>query len=514
MLGSCSPRPAFALALALALAVCGQLLQLPCAMASPVFDLTGDMAGAGGLQARVVPASSAAAYFNPALLVDVESEATLAFVLISQQIAIELDGRPGTSFAVPTGLQSAGHADTSRWENYPLATDLLQNGREADGARDALTARPRQGASSSQVTHSYELIGLVAKLFHERAAIAFHGLIPNGDFTTIRSFYNDEREQYFSNSLHPELYSDRLSAVSIAFGAGVRLTDGLSLGVGSTLSLRALVDAPAYVVDTGRLQDILIDTDARVKVALSPYLGLACTPLTWLRLTATAHAPEKLELGTGFTFLLANGLEQASELTFVHDYTPWRLAAGASVDLFSQPESRLSLAATLVYAAWSQYLDRHGDEPTPAYAWSDTLSPTAGVRYRFSAVETFLDMAFALTPVPPQTGRTNYVDNDRVSGSAGADLRFTWLGTSMRAGLQLQLHWMVPRHQTKLPTPTQPDGRDRTPELVKDEVPDDAQISGEPVADIEGLQTNNPGWPGFGSSGFVLGGGVHFSVQP
>jgi hypothetical protein len=498
---------------AFALLACGPLLPGSPALASPVFDLTGDMAGIGGLSARVVPASSAVAYFNPALLVDAPSELTLGFVLLSQQIAIELDGRPGTQFAVPTGLQNAGHADASRWDNYPIATDVLQNGREADGLREALVARPRQAASSSHATHSYELVGFVAKLFRDRAAVGFHGLIPNGDFTTMRAFYNDEREQYFSNSLHPELYSDRMTAVSIAFGAGVRLLDRLSLGVGSTLSLRALVDAPTYVVDTGRLQDILIDTDAKVKVSLSPYLGLAYSPLPVLRLTATAHAPEKVELATGFTFLLANGVEQGSELTFVHDYTPWRFGAGASFDLFSQSERALSLAATLVYATWSQYLDRHGDEPTKAYAWSDTLSPTIGVRYRVAPVGTFLDVAFQPTPVPPQTGRTNYVDSDRVSGSAGADLTFEWLDTEMRVGAQFQLHHLLSRHQAKLPTPVQSDGRNHTPELVKDEVPDDAQISGEPVADIEGLQTNNPGWPGFGSSGFVLGGGLHFSVQ-
>ena len=55
------------------------------------------------------------------------------------------------------------------------------------------------------------------KLFEQRLALGLHGLIPNGEFTKLRAFYNDEREQYFSNSLHPELYSDRMTALSLAF---------------------------------------------------------------------------------------------------------------------------------------------------------------------------------------------------------------------------------------------------------------------------------------------------------
>jgi hypothetical protein len=72
----------------------------------------------------------------------------------------------------------------------------------------------------------------------------------------------------------------------------------------------------------------------------------------------------------------------------------------------------------------------------------------------------------------------------------------------------------MPRHQTKLATPGEPDGLDHYPYLVADEVPDDSQVAGEPIAGAAGLQTNNPGWPGFGSAGFVLGGGVYVSVTP
>jgi len=47
-------------------------------------------------------------------------------------------------------------------------------------------------------------------------------------------------------------------------------------------------------------------------------------------------------------------------------------------------------------------------------------------------------------------------------------------------------------------------GADGEPSVV-DEVPDDAVVGGAPLPGREGLQTNNPGWPGFSSAGWVLG---------
>ena len=44
------------------------------------------------------------------------------------------------------------------------------------------------------------------------------------------------------------------------------------------------------------------------------------------------------------------------------------------------------------------------------------------------------------------------------------------------------------------------------------ELPDDARLSGEPISEAIGLQTNNPGWPGFSSVGSVLAMGLYVSV--
>src|SRR5436190_2113951 len=480
--------------------------------ASPLFDLIGDTTSQGGLQARTVEGGAGAAYFNPALLIDAPAGLTLGFLILSQRIDVSLDGRPGAQFAVPEGIANAERADGTRFDQYPIPTNWLQFGRPKDARHSAFIARPRQAAGSGHDTLTYEVFGLNVKSFDDYLALGVYGAIPNGEFTKMRAFFNDEREQYFSNSLHPELYSDRMTAVSLALGAGLKLGDQWSLGAGVTLGLKANVVAPTYVADTGHLNQILIDMNAGVNVGVAPHLGVSYRPFDRLHLTATVHTPQQVELGTTFSFLLSTGVKQSSGVKLVLDYTPWQVGLGASYDLLKDTAQTLTLAATALYARWSDYVDRHGAKPTPAFAWADTISPTLGVRYRFRDLTTIADLAYVPTPVPEQKGRTNYVDNNRATGSLGAEYRWSLFHTDVKVGVALQAHRLLPRHQVKLATPTRANAKNHAPERVNDELPDDAQVGGDALAGAAGLQTNNPGWPGFGSEGWIFGATLYLSL--
>ena len=84
----------------------------------------------------------------------------------------------------------------------------------------------------------------------------------------------------------------------------------------------------------------------------------------------------------------------------------------------------------------------------------------------------------------------------------------------LELGLQVQGSWMLSRFASKRETPTFADGVNRTPALVKDELPDDAQLGLRPAAGAAGLQTNNPGFPGFSSEGWLAGAGLYVEVTP
>ena len=136
----------------------------------------------------------------------------------------------------------------------------------------------------------------------------------------------------------------------------------------------------------------------------------------------------------------------------------------------------------------------------PDLAFKNKFAGSFGVRYEVGTLRTFLDGTYQPTPVPPQTGRRNYVDNDRVGALLGADYGFPLFGLDFRVGAQAQAHRLLYRHQTK-------------DHGIVDELPDNAvDESGQPVARAGGLQTNNPGWPGFASEGWILGGALTLAL--
>jgi long-chain fatty acid transport protein len=483
------------------------------AHASPLLELAGSVGDQGGRQGRNRANGVSAAYFNPALLVDAPMGVTAGVVLLHSAIDVDLASRSEPRADVPTDLENGAHADGSRWDGYPLGTEVLQHGREESAIHSATTARPRQAAGSGKSTQTYEAFGIVAQFFERRLSLGMYGLIPNGNFLRLRSFYADEREQYLSNSLHPELYGDRTTPLAMAVGAGYRFGRAFSLGLGSCFTVRAAAATPVFVADASRLQDLVLNVDAKAHLSVAPHGGFAYTPHARFRITGTLHAPQKQEVTAQIDFLLATGLQQASSVRFVFDWMPWQASLGSSVDLLQSAERIVTLSASALYGRWSGYIDRHGERPAAGLAWQDTITPALGVRGSFHALRLALDLEYKPTPVPLQFGRSNYVDNDRIGTNLGADYAFKVLDTTLRVGISLQGFWLLHRYVRKLTPPTFADGRSRTPSLVKDEVPDDGQVGGTPIPGAKGLQTNNPGWPGFASGGWLTTAGLYLSVN-
>jgi len=117
------------------------------------------------------------------------------------------------------------------------------------------------------------------------------------------------------------------------------------------------------------------------------------------------------------------------------------------------------------------------------------------------------------TPVPDQTGRTSYVDNTRIGTTAGGELAWPLSSGQLVLGARAELHALPARRTRKLARTTRLGEANATSDFVIDEVPDDAVVGPEPLAGREGLQTNNPGWPGFDSSGWLLGGAAYVRYE-
>jgi hypothetical protein len=302
--------------------------------------------------------------------------------------------------------------------------------------------------------------------------------------------------------------------MALSFGVGSRPLDWLSLGVSFTMSLANSAAASTYVGNANDIaQTLQLSTKLDVVAGVSPHFAALIQPIEPLRLSATVHTPQRMGIATTSTTYLPSGDRQSAEREAVHAFLPWIAAIGASYDIYRGDCHTWALTATGTYQMWSKYRNRQGERPLPGYAWSDIPTIAFGVRHTYrDMLATFVDGIFQPTPVPAQTGRTNYVDNDRIGVGAGIsyDWRVASIGAVVRFAGQMQMHFLPERYQRKIdPALAGSSGR----QLVIDERPDDViDTRGMPVPDAAGLQTNNPGWPGFSSKGLLAGGGVSVSL--
>ncbi|MBK6697726.1 MAG: hypothetical protein IPG50_36910 [Myxococcales bacterium] len=476
--------------------------------ASPLLETVGAQGGSGGLAAAVTGPSSASAYFNPALLTEASDEVVLGLTAVSEQVGVTLDGRSGGDVPLVVGGRAVTAPDGTPLDGAAVPTEWLERGcteGTAPGQCRApmAAARPRQGRGSSQVTRSVLVLGGVKGLWPGRVTLGATLVAPLARLTTARSFYADEREALFSNSLHPELYGDRLTTVAAVVGAGVKVAPALSVGLGASLSLASGASAETYVRDSTNYDTLLVNNDVGVRAFLSPHVGFRVAPTPRVRLSGSAHAPQSMVLETDIAATLPNGASSKTHRRQVFGFLPWTVRLGTEVDLVTTRRYAMSAVAVAKFAAYGTYEDRQGQRPS-AYgvAAKDTLTWTAGVRHRIGEVRGRIDLEYAPTPFPAQTGRSNYVDSDRVGIAAGVEAPVPRAllpkGPTVVPGLSFLVHRLAWRHQSK------------DDAAVVDEVPDGAVSASTraPIAGSQGLQTNNPGWPGFGSKGWIVSAGV------
>jgi long-chain fatty acid transport protein len=484
------------------------------ARASPLIETTGSVGGNAGVQGVVSGPGAASTYFNPALLIDADDELLLGFAMISEQLGVTLDGRPaGADVPLVVGTRGVVGPDGNPLPPDIVPTQWLKQGCPPGSAAGqcpapgGFLARPRQAQGSSGVTRTYLTLGFAKQLVKDRLAVGIYAMMPISNFTTAQGFYVDEREALFSNSLHPELYGDRLTAVSVVFGAAFKLLPSLAVGAALSVGLTNAAASQDYVQSATDYSTLLLNNKITTTVNVSPTAGLRFSPIKWLRIGAAVHAPESFDVNTSIDATLPTGTESGATQKSVFDWMPWAVAAGVEIDVLRRGDYTASVTGSANYAFWSSYRDRQGQSPSvyaPDLGFRDTPSGAIGLRHKYKGLRAFTDLRYVPSPVPPQTGRSNYVDNDRFGVSLGADILLDLL--KLRPGIQLFADRFIPRYNKK--------DDSRTVGGVIDEVPDGSTVSatGAPVQGAQGLQTNNPGWPGFSSGGWLWGGAVTLSM--
>lgn len=465
------------------------------ALAAGALELVGAPTSANGLTARTLGRNSETTYFNPALMTRASPLLELGWFTLRTTGTIELDERP-PGVDVPEDVYDAqvvGVDGTSRrLALRPLPTASLP--------------RPRSDTEISE-TRSFAVVGVVRPLLDGDVSFGFLGVVPLSGFLDERGFFADEREQYFSNRLDFERLGDRSGVASFTLGLGARLSRWLSVGVGIDLGFSTRTSFDLYVPDAADQGTVLLNPQLKATTGAAPLAGIALFPSDDLTTTATIHAPVGVEMEGENRIRFWNYSYPDNEdhvlqrYTFTQAITPLRVGFGAAYAHGTRPSGarRWEVATEVVIEQWSEYRDRHGEHPDDR--WENTLRPAIGGNLDTDRGRFGLDLGYVPTPVPDQTGRSNYVDNPRATTSLSWELPVHVLGTPVSVGLYLHGQWLVPRSVEK---------RVDAPHPVIDEFPDDARnfVTGAPIASAEGLQTNNPGYPGFSSRGHLLGAGL------
>lgn len=449
-----------------------------------------DLYGAGSRSTAMGSAGSAsgggfsAVYHNPAAMLLADTTVGMGLVSTFSNARVDLSARP-QGFDVP---------------------DLGTSG-PAIGFSDTLRERRGQELGSSYGMY----LGATNSLGFERLRLGVIAFIPIAGADEQVSVFNDERERFFSNRLSFELLGGRVQHQVVMFAGAYQVTDWLSVGLGASYMPAADTTNFVYVDNVADFSVVDLDVGLKLASRFRPNAGVLITPAEGVNIGIAFRDVQYLRL-TGENEIQVRGLQGEDAYPFLQEfdltlqYSPRTLVSG-----FGWENPTWALAAELRYYDWSAYRNNQSERA----GFNDTFSPRLGLEFRgIERAALRAGVEYEPSPVGDTSGRYNYVDNDRIVASIGSGHTFPLERSAIVLNWHAQLHFLAENTVTKrVPDDFLPCTEGYS-ELC-DEVPEDAvdPDTGEPYAEGRGLQTGNPGFPGFSSGGVLAQIGVEVSWE-
>ena len=410
---------------------------------------------------------------------------------------------PSQLATAPLGIRIGALATFGRarilLHERPEGYDVPDIGPPARALGAALTQNERADSSIDNPLAGLT-IGMVAPVVFDGLQAGLNVFLPMPAPVTLVTRYPDERERLFSNRLAFERFGEKAHQLELQFGLAYTVTDWLHVGVGAAYLPGFAVDTAIYLPDPTDQSQADIDATIDTENGFSLLAGL------------TVELPEDLAVGISFRDALAmrlttqneiqlNGVADDEPILQTASWTPIYTPAQFGVGVAWSPAD-WTVAADLRYTFWSTYEGANGEETD----FNNVPSGAIGIERRASDVTALrAGLGFDPSPVPRQNGRTNYVDNHRATASIGAGhtIRFS-------DDEELEVSWFIKfdallhRETNKAVNDTYVDCADGVSTLC-DEVPDDLEDpeTGLPFPQARGLQTQNPGFPGWVSGGWI-----------
>ena len=456
--------------------------QAPSALANP-FELygVGSRASALGNIGAASADDYTAVHYNPAALVSGESSMGAGFSYAAKRLEVSLSPRP-----VGYDIPDLGAASPTVPSKYRL--------------------NPRTGQEG--VDHTWTMYtGLSSDLGTDDLRFGLLLSLPVYHSTdSYPSTFSDEREQHFTNQVSYSLLGGRVEHFVAEFGVAYQLLDWLAIGVGASVMPDAFTRNFVYMQDAARQDEVDLNVDLKTTTQWRLNGGILVKPNERSRLGISYRDEQYMSI-RGVNEVQVRGLQGSEsypfeqELFIITDYSPRQFTYGGAWIGESS-----TFTADLVYTVWSSYLDHHGQGAD----FDDTWSPRVGFEHHLGLDQKIrVGARWEPSPIPEQTGRSNFVDNDRYIISLGGGHPIDIAKKRLTISWHVQFHGLIGRTHTKaVPEMSQVCGPDT--QSLCDEVPDTAINSrtGQPYPEAQGLQTGNPGFPGYSSGGLIVQTGV------
>jgi long-chain fatty acid transport protein len=433
--------------------------------------------------------SSFSSFYNPALLPFSKKQTTFGFIVSHQRFKINLENRE---------------------QGLDISESIFDAREYTNGGIRSLTTHPlptsylnRRNSYDPSNTVSYFTISLNQPLIKNKLGLGAVIILPVSSLQKLSPFFNDEREQYFTNSLHYELFEDRYQMQTISGGIGYKPFEFLSLGAGILMSMSTSAVSSLFIPNAAEQNNFYLAPQVEIAPSFTPYFGsLFQINKDWHH-TLTVRFEEKMEtkMKTDMSFFLDKDSDfngEGKEFNLIFGYLPLRVNLGSYYKY-----KNIEFLSTINYSKWSDYINRMGYKPIDK--WFDTVSVSLSSILNFNnGKQLAAGIKFQPSPVPNSTGKENYLDNDKLSFSLSFRYPFSYFGKKFSLTFNFQYQQLISRTITK--------DLNRS-NSVFDEFPLSVDAESGSIIDSSiGFQSNNPGYPNFNHKGNIFTGSVMLTL--
>jgi long-chain fatty acid transport protein len=217
-------------------------------------------------------------------------------------------------------------------------------------------------------------------------------------------------------------YDSRPNRVSALGAIAIDVFDQLKIGGGVNVTPSLTTPTTVKFVpgrSTSVQNDVVISLDRDMPLAASPFLGVRAQPLSYLGL-AVVYRGSAVSHSNGDQSTTAGPIIAKSPVDYLIFWDPAELVFGAALG----PFKGVSLSLDATYSDWSAFRSGFDEALTPPF--SNTLSVMGGVEWSTLRWLTLrAGGGYEPTPIPTQTGDTNYLGAGTtvLALGAGLDLR-------------------------------------------------------------------------------------------